>query len=240
MRCLTKALPAWTAFPGFLAGFLCLGPSFGTQAQQSLFNVPSSDITEKDHWFFQEQLNLSSSGISNTTVDYGLGNKWEVGLNLFDVDLYHPKSESAVEMLALVNLQKRFDINDWWGLGIGAQLGAVVPRGDHVTRFANLDYVNSPVRLGRWGTGYVGGYVANAGFTASRTDGGFMVGADLPLVENRLHFMADYMHGTTAVGVGVVGLVLDLPKKWQFSAGAQLPAPHSGNDYGLVLEFTHL
>jgi hypothetical protein len=58
-------------------------------AQQNLFNVPSAEITEKNKFFFQQQFNIdSNAGDSNTTVDYGLGNNWEVGINLFNLDLY--------------------------------------------------------------------------------------------------------------------------------------------------------
>ena len=218
----------------------CLVAGTAVHAQQSLFNVPSSDITEKDHWFFQEQLNLGPGGVSNTTVDYGIGHNWEVGFNLFDVDLYHPATSEAVATLPLLNLQTRIDLAHGWALGIGSQVGPVSPRRLRDIQLANLDYINSPIRLGEWGTGFVGGYFANAAYTGSRPGAGFMLGADIPLLEKKLHFMADYMHGSTALGVGVVGFVFYLPKGWQISAGAQLPAPGSHNDYGLVLEFTHL
>lgn len=219
---------------------LCLLAVGHALAQQSLFNVPSSEITEKDHWFFQEQLNLGRTGVSNTTLDYGLGHNWELGFNLFDLDLYHPADDAPVATLPLLNLQKRFELRPGMALGIGTQVGAVSPGGRQDPRLANLGYINAPIQLGRWGTGFVGGYFANAAYTADRPGAGFMLGADIPILEKNLHFMADYMHGTSAVGVGVVGFVLYLPKGWQISAGAQLPAPGSHNDYGLVLEFTHL
>jgi hypothetical protein len=52
------------------------------QAQQNLFNVPSTDITQKGQWFFQQQFNFltASLGSSNTTLDYGLGHPLEIGL----------------------------------------------------------------------------------------------------------------------------------------------------------------
>ena len=85
-------------------------------AQQSLFNVPSSEITERGRWFFQEQLNLSRSGVSNTTLDYGIGHGMELGLNLFDLDLYHPGSEERLSTLPMVNLQKRWDLTERWAI----------------------------------------------------------------------------------------------------------------------------
>src|SRR5664279_3491542 len=58
-------------------------------AQQNLFNAPSSEITENNEIFFQQQFNFSTiSGNGNTTLDYGLGNDLEVGINIFNLDLY--------------------------------------------------------------------------------------------------------------------------------------------------------
>ena len=66
----------------------CLVFSQTGWSQQNLFNVPSGTITRKGEVFLQEQLNLGRFGESNTTIDYGLGNNWEVGLNIFKVNLY--------------------------------------------------------------------------------------------------------------------------------------------------------
>lgn len=207
--------------------------------QQSLFNVPSSDITAKGEWFFQEQLNFNSSGVSNTTFDYGLGNNLEIGLNLFGVDLYHPRGGS-IDPEPLANLQKRFDINESWGIGIGTQLGALAPLRHGRAAFSNLDYVNNQVRLGSLGKAFGGGFFANDIYTGSRSQAGFMLGMEIPLWEERLHFMADYLQSSTSIGVGVVGWVIFLPHRWNFSIGAQIPAVRSRNEFGLVLEFTRL
>lgn len=207
--------------------------------QQSLFNVPSSDITAKGEWFFQEQVNFNSSGISNTTFDYGLGNNFEVGFNLFAVDFYHPRGES-IDPEPLINLQKRFDITESWGIGLGTQLGAVVPVRHETTSFSTFNYVNNQVKLGSFGKAFGGGYYANDAYTGSKDQFGFMLGVEIPVWEEKLHFMADYIQSSTDIGVGVIGWVIFLPHRWNFSIGAQVPAINSDNEYGLVLEFTRL
>lgn len=227
----TPSLPLTTLM---IAGFC--GTALG---QQNLFNVPSSDITEKGQWFFQEQLNLASSGVSNTTIDYGLGKGFEVGLNLFGLDLYHRRGE-AIDPEPLLNLQKRFDLTESWGLGIGTQLGAMVPLHRDETRFSAFNYVNNQVRLGDFGKVFAGGYFANDAYTGAKSEAGFMAGVEIPIWHEKLHFQADYIHGSTPIGVGVVGFVLFLPHRWNFSIGAQVPAIHSHNECGLVLEFTRL
>lgn len=213
--------------------------SYAVLGQQSLFNVPSSDITEKGEWFFQEQVNFTSSGISNTTIDYGLGNNLEVGINFFGVDFYHPRGAS-IDPEALLNVQKRLDITETWGVGIGTQVGALVPLHHDRTEFSNLSYVSNELKLGSFAKAYGGGFFANDTYTGSREQAGFMLGMEIPISEQHLHFMADYMQSSTSIGVGVVGWVVFLPHRWNFSVGAQLPAIRSHNAYGLVLEFTRM
>jgi len=206
-------------------------------AQQNLFNVPSSEITEKGEFFFQEQLNLGRTGISNTTFDYGLGHGFEVGLNLFDVGLYPPHGD-PLNPEALINLQKRFDPTPWWGVGIGTQFGSSVPTEMSRVRFSNFNYLNNQFRIHEYAKLNLGGYLANREYTGSRVEAGLMFGLEIPLMERKLHFMADYLHGHTSINVGVVGFVIYLPRRWQFSIGAQIPGANSGADYGVVLEFT--
>jgi hypothetical protein len=223
----------------FWGVILFFGGAFHTLGQQNLFNVPSSDITEKGQWFFQEQLNLNSSGVSNTTFDYGLGNNWEVGVNLLGLDFYH-RSGGVIDPEPLLNLQKRFDINDSWGIGIGTQLGAMAPIHHHETRFSTFNYVNNQYRLGHLGKVFGGAYFANDAYTGSKSQAGFMAGLEIPIWENKFHFQADYIQGNTPIGVSVIGFVIFLPHRWNMSVGAQVPSVNSHNECGLVLELTRL
>jgi hypothetical protein len=63
---------------------ILLSVSLSGFAQQNLFNVPSSEITQPGKVFVQQQFNFGGVGTSNTTIDYGLGNNLEVGINVFN------------------------------------------------------------------------------------------------------------------------------------------------------------
>jgi hypothetical protein len=60
-------------------------------AQRTIFNVPSVDITQKDHLFVQHQSSFRTKdpnqfwGATNYAA-YGLGNGAEVDLNLFNLN----------------------------------------------------------------------------------------------------------------------------------------------------------
>ena len=85
---------------------------------------------------------------------------------------------------------------------------------------------------------YLGAYQTNVAYAGPGDRVGVLLGTEIPLVKDKLHFMADYISGNSDISVGVIGGVWYLPSKWQISLGAQVPAPRSHNAYGVVLELT--
>src|ERR1700761_2259238 len=86
-------------------------------AQQNLFNVPSSDITDTGKVFFQQQFNVNGFTTSNTTITFGFKHQFECGINLFGVSYDNKKGgflkndadlASPLGPTVLVNAQKGF------------------------------------------------------------------------------------------------------------------------------------
>lgn len=217
-----------------------LAPS-SVLAQQSLFNVPSIVPAEKDHFFFQEQINvLPTEMVSNTTLDYGLGDGWSAGLSLYNLKPYSAEGGRAVPD-TLFNLEKVFKILPNWDIGVGTQTG-IDPQSLHSSEgFLNFSYVqNRYIAPNEWGEYYVGYYYANKGFLGEGNRNGFMLGYDVPIIDNKLRLMGDYISGTNEGSVAVLGLVYVAPNDWHISLGAQIPASGSHNDFGFVLEITKI
>ncbi len=108
-------------------------PAAEALAQQTLFNLPSAEITPAEQLFFQQQFNFNkfgrSSGVSNTTISYGLGLDFEIGMNVFALEVL-PESGLAphsVEPQFLFNAQKGIPLSESFKLGVGTQLGQTVP-----------------------------------------------------------------------------------------------------------------
>ncbi|MBT9099981.1 hypothetical protein KFZ76_19970 [Methylovulum psychrotolerans] len=209
-------------------------------AQQNLFNVPSADITEAGQFFFQQQFNIISanSGTSNTTLDYGLGRQLEIGLNLFNLDM-QTTNGSYQNPHILLNFQKGHTFNQHYKIGFGSQSGLTPALHGHTTELPSFNYINNAVDLQEHGKYFLGGYFANQAY-ASKNQFGFMAGAEYPLIHHKIHLMADFISGDNDLSVAVIGAAFHLSHHWQISLGAQLPAPTSHNDYGLVLEITQL
>lgn len=216
-------------------------------AQQNLFNVPSGTVTRKDEVFLQEQMNLGRFGESNTTIDYGLGNDWEMGLNIFKVNLYpgnvNPLPGESNEDAFMFNLQKGFRPFETLIFEIGTQQGISANNGTQ-----KVDYLNFTWSVARWapeesrfeGTLVSGVYYGNTNYLGVGNEFGWMVGLEYPLWREDLSFVADFISGTNSASVAVIGgqWTISEKKGWQISLGAQLPSPSSGNDYGAVFELT--
>jgi hypothetical protein len=222
----------------YLLLIFCLLNSHLGFTQQSLFNVPSVETTQQNKIFFQEQINLISQGVANTTLDYGLGNGWEMGLSFFGVDFYSLNHTWANPVL-LLNVQKGFYITEQWKVGIGTQSGLSVPLHENTTQFASFNYWNNALDLQGWGKYYLGVYYANSAFTGGGTNVNLLAGVEFPITED-VHFMADFINGNNTISAAVIGAVWYATPHWQISLGTQLvtPTQSASRLEGAVMEFT--
>ncbi len=219
----------------------CAAPA---SAQQNLFNVPSAEITPQNGLFFQQQFNLNRSYQSNSTISYGLGHDFEVGLNVFDLAFLPERGSQmgAGSPLFLVNAQKGFELTDDFKLGLGTQLGQTVPGRRADVRLANFTYLTGVADLpDERGKLYAGTYFANGQYRNQRGDPvGFMLGYDIPVIKDRFSLIGDYISGRSGISVAVIGGVYQFNENVQLSVGAQLPSPGSHNPYGAVIELTYV
>ncbi|MCX7089535.1 MAG: hypothetical protein NTV00_15970 [Methylococcales bacterium] len=219
---------------------LFMGNSHYCVAQQNLFNVPSAEITQQKQVFIQQQFNVLSTTTSNTTIDYGLGDNWEIGINLFNVDLYSLHDEWA-NPLFLLNFQKAFELTPQWRIGIGSQSGPTLPIVNSKAQLASFNYVNNAFDLGGWGKYYLGVYYANQGYAGEGSNVSLMAGIEVPTPIDTVFVMADYIGGKNALNTAVIGVVWKATVQWQLSLGALIATPESdSSENGVVVEITRI
>ncbi len=207
--------------------------------QQNLFNVPSSDITEKGQVFFQQQIDLvSRRGTGFTTFTYGLGNNAEVGMNLFNVDM--PPTRSNTQNPAfLFNLQKGFNVSNIHKISLGTQTGLTMPWYTASVQMPSFSYINNAIDLKAWGKYYLGGYYADRAYAGPGNSIGLMAGVEYEIISNKLHLIGDLLSGHNKISTAAVGAVVYLPGRWHISMGALLPYPGSHNHHGIIFQITH-
>jgi hypothetical protein len=231
----------------FIVVVLCLSAIQGL-AQQNFFNVPSSDITEKDKLFFQQQINLyAKNTVSNSTLCLGLGNEFEIGLNLFGITYDHhkkslvasPAHENPVYPAFGLNIQKQLWKYKRYSLALGGQW--LVP--PELKNFEWYFYLNNKIELNK-GKLIGGLYSGNESYFGSPTrfsnsfqNIGFQLGAEYPLPGDRFLFQADFISGKTVLSSLIVGLAYKLTKNWVLSSGYQMPNEKK-HPNGIVVELT--
>lgn len=227
-----------------LLALLLLSP-LTALAQQSLFNVPSTQETVPGRLFGQVQVGAGAEGGEvNTTLELGLFPWLEVGFNLFHMQLYRVEplhSTAPATSSTALNANLYFAPTPWLGIEFGVQGGVgFIP--DTILLEPVL-YGWATARFeapGRWGSYVVGAYAGSRGALGKGPPAGGLFGFEVPLWEHLLHAQGDWVIGLNDVSVAVLGLVVFIGKNFQLSAGAQLPSPGSGNAFGGVLELTYV
>ncbi len=224
---------------------LLLVVSFSAQAQQNLFNVPSGDLTSRKELFYQHQLNFysASSWESKIHLVYGLGKKWDAGVNFVDLpmdwsgglqfsknDQYKPYYPAL-----MATAQKQWQLSKRSELNIGTQAGSNVPVGSGRNQFLFWNY--SGVRYHLKHGFIIGGvYQTNANYVGEANSYvGYWLGFQIDLSE-RWQLMGDLTSGTHKKSGSTLGIVYNLSNRVQLCGAGLLGFPNSINKNGFVFE----
>lgn len=222
-------------------------------AQQNFFNVPSTNITQKDKIFVQQQFNFSHpDDQSNTTISYGLGHRLEVGVNIFGVNFDNTFNKFDLDPnhqpyspLYLINVQKSWSINTQWNLGLGTQSGLSNLQHLVAYGYANASYHNEHTHT-QW---VIGMYSTTNGFFGAETRSfktnsflkyiGIQSGIEQNIWKEKFTAQLDFISGLHAMGELVIGGAYYFKPSMVISAGYQIPTFNSISIKALVFEFTY-
>ncbi len=222
-------------------------------AQQSFFNVPSSDITTKNKLFFQQQVSIFQTGMQvNSTCSYGLGKNFEAGLNLlgvtyeFDNKFLFNDRVPPYSPLFVINGQKKFVLSRSFSIGTGTQLGL-----NRIGKAAEYAYSNGVCRVEKSKTKLVAGlYYSSDGFFGPESRNwsdnpaikkfGLQWGIEQNLWKDKLFLQTDYISGRHSLGQIVFGGAYCVSHHWVVSSGLQVATSHSKAMDELVFELTYV
>ncbi|TAH26835.1 MAG: hypothetical protein EAZ07_02870 [Cytophagales bacterium] len=225
--------------------------SFSSLAQQNFFNVPSSDITKKYLFFFQQQINFyATSIVSNSTLCYGLGRNYEIGFNILGITynkgtksfLSNSFNELPIFPSMGVNAQKKVLESKQYSLALGGQL--LFPaqiRQPEWYSFINNKLEFDDIRL------VVGLYSGNSNYFGAETKFlnnmkliGFQLGIEYQLIKDKVFIQSDFISGKTPLSNLIFGAVYKFNIKYLFSLGYQFSNSRTSSSDGFVFEITFL
>ena len=229
-----------TPFTGRLLAIIALSlctPVAG--AQQTIFNVPSADVTPKGHVYLETESQFRPWApdrfwLGTQYAAVGVGHNTELDLTLLNVS--SPASGTAALGLgfktAIPLLSKRLPRREF-KLTIG-ELMPVSLRGDGV---GSWTYSHLSGRLPKLNTRITAGVSTGTRQIFGRTTVGFIGGIEHP-VTDRFSLIADWFSGTQSSGYFIPGFSYRLPKDLYLFAGYQLPNTPRVGRQGLVIEFS--
>jgi len=218
-------------------------------AQQNLFNIPSADITPKDKFFYQHQLNFYSVSDfeSKSQVVYGVGKRWDIGLNFVDLPLkfgngnvlsYNDNSRrKPLYPLLMLTAQKQFELNHKLFLNVGTQAGINVTDKVVNKKLAFLNYALVRYQPSSKGYFVAGPYFANEVYVGGNrpTSTGLMAGYEYKLGKKWV-LMGDFISGDHKKSQTVIGGGYNVSGKLQLFLGSLFSFPNESLDNGVVLE----
>ena len=217
-------------------------------AQQNFINVPSAEVTTKKKLFFQQQVNINEIIQTNSTMAYGLGKGFEIGVNVlglnfktnqqfliendsFDKDPYNP--------LILLNGLKSFKINNQQSIALGTQFGFNYTERNS-NKPASLTYLNYRITdlFLKNSVFVIGSYYNTLHYGGEGDRIGFWLASEIVLTE-KFHFMAESVMGKNALAYTSLGVIYYPLKYMPLTFGVQIPNTEN-NAYSFVFELTIL
>lgn len=227
----------------FLTGVLLCLSSVTLFAQQTIFNVPSSDITPQRKILAQQQIDVNREQFrSMTTVNYGLGQHWEVGFNLYNVmyqDHHWIHNDTTTQIpyapLVLVNAQKIFEINNHWQIGTGFQAGTNL---NGKAAWVGFLYANVEGHFHDDHYQVVAGtYKGNARFLGEGPNVGIHMGFDAGIMYQKFHLLGDWASNAHDYGQLVLGAEVYLTPHLPLAVGWR--RSNQDGSQGLVVQLTY-
>lgn len=210
------------------------------EATQTVFNVPSADVTPKGHFYgLQENQfngsNPNSNYDSTIFADYGIGHNTEVGVILFNVGA--PASENISTAIGFKSaipipvLKEKFPKREF-KLTVGSNVligleGNGVGNWTYTHLSGRLPITNTRLTAGiSYGTRQVFGVESTA----------FIAAVEQPITK-KFNLIGDWYSGDEHwAGFLIVGGSYALPKNTTIYAGYQIPNDPKFNTAGFVLQ----
>jgi hypothetical protein len=216
--------------PGFLAGVVILC-ALTTKAQQTIFNVPSTDVLDKGKVYVELDASLKPNDSASVNkfssfvprVVAGAGNYIEVGLNITGNIQPGPDSTTLVPAIKWKPYQGK---ENGWSFVVGDHL--FVPVHNRAYNAGNYVYAEvsktfkSGTRLTAGGYYFTDNVVTNA----NRAGGQFGVEH---LFNKKLSFAADWITGKHAAGYFTPGVVFKVGPKITGYAGYSIGNQNASN-----------
>jgi hypothetical protein len=220
---------------------IILALSSAARGQQTIFNVPSADLTDPHTFYFEHesQFRAWSPGrywFGTDYIAYGIGHDTEVDVNLFNTTV--PASgnisgaagfRSVIPILAKTAAGEEFK----WTVG-GQALMSLEGAGPGYWVYSHLSG-----RLPKVKTRLTAGISAGTAQLFGRDTVHFIGGVEQS-ISKTFSLIGDWFSGTQSLGYSTFGVGINLPKRFGLCVGYQVPNSGKVGKTGFTIEVTKL
>ena len=213
-------------------------------AKQTIFNVPSADITEKGHLFLQQEAQWTAWGedaffVGTTFAAYGIGHNVELDANLFNVGAPSTKNISlGVGFKAAIPVpwfKEKFPKRE-----LKLTIGNDVLFGLEGNGFGDWVYVHLSGRIPKVNTRLTAGISYGTRQVFGIDQLAFIAGVEQPINE-QWGLLADWYSGSEHwAGYLIVGANYNFPKNTTLYVGYQIPNSPKIGPSGFVIQLAKI
>ena len=208
---------------------LLIGFKDAVFAQQTIFNVPSADVTEKGHLFLEPEAQFSNKfGLFTGYVAYGIGRHTALNLTVTGVGTRNVRDELlCLGSKTYINLHKESETKLTAGYLIPISL-----RGNGVGGYV---YSHLSTRLPKIKTRITSGILVATTVIFGRDVVVYIGGIEQPITK-KLNLILDYTSGNHPNGLLISGFSYKLPSNIVLVSGYQIPNNRRTARKGFVVE----
>lgn len=211
---------------------------------QTIFNVPSADVTEKGHVFLQQEAQTTpwvtdDAFIGTSYSAFGIGHNTEIDATLFNVASPDSENISAAvgfkSAIPIPYLKEKFPKREF-KLTIGSEV-LIGLQGNGV---GNWTYAHLSGRVPKLNTRLTAGISYGTRQIFGQETTAFIAGVEQP-VTKKLNLIGDWYSGSEHwAGFLITGFSYALPKNTTLYAGYQIPNSPTVGSPGFVIELAKI
>ena len=200
-----------------------------TIAQQTIFNVPSADITEKGKIFFQHESQFSNKfGLFTNYGAYGIGKNTEIDLTLFGVGTHKVRNEVlGIGFKTVLPLHEKTETK--------LTIGHIIPVSLVGNGVGGATYSHLSTRLPKINTRITSGIFIGTTTLFGRDFVSFIGGIEQPITK-KLSIIMDYYSGKHSYGYLIPGFSYTFNPNLILYSGYQIRNNKANGDNGFVIE----
>lgn len=186
-------------------------------------------------WIANIETDVYQTGtFENISFGYSSYNGWDFSLSLLNTQIIGNNKHFQGD--TFINIAKTFEINHDITITIGTQNGLAMVNTQPQLWF-NFSFIDNRYEATPWLLLHGGPYIANAAITGTSRQVGFLTGAEITFVQNKLSLQMDYISGHHSLSGASVNMLYNITPHCQIYLGVLVPEQRSGNEFAGIMGF---